>query len=270
MNKIKISVVIPTYNREKKVLNTIKSVIKTFNEFCEYEIIVVDDNSSDNTLLKLNKYFNKEINSELIKIFINKENLGVTGSRNIGFFYSKNSWVFFLDSDDELLSNNSEIILNSLNRNIDSPMIFFRCIDEKDNFVGTRFDFEKKIEIFEYIEKGSYGEILCVINKSIVNDVPFEEKLRGYEGLSLARIINKYGFAILSDVVARLYNCDGDDRLSVSSGFLRRMPLLSKGHFLMLKEFGKFMTLKSKSFYFIKAMVYYVVGNIYYFIKGRK
>ncbi|AXX91793.1 hypothetical protein CPU12_11460 [Malaciobacter molluscorum LMG 25693] len=270
MNEIKISIVIPTYNREKKVLNTIKSVIKTFDGHCEYEIIVIDDKSTDDTVLKLNKYFDKEIKNKLIKIFINKKNLGVTGSRNRGFFLSSNDFVFFLDSDDEFISNNSKHILNYLNKNIDSPMIFFRCIDEKNNFVGTRFDFEKKIEIFEYIQKGSYGEILCVINKNIVNDTPFEEELRGYEGLSLARIINKYGFAILSDVIARLYNCDGEDRLSVNSGFLRRMPLLSKGHFLMLKEFGKFMTLKSKFFYFIKAILYYIIGNIYNFMKGNK
>ena len=271
MNKIKISIVIPTYNREKKVLNTIKSVINTFNKHCEYEIIIVDDNSSDNTLSELNRYFNKEIKDGLINIFINEKNLGVTGSRNKGFFYAKNKWVFFLDSDDELISKNWNQILESLCINTDSPMVFFRCVDEKNNFVGRKFNYEKKIEIDEYIQEGSYGEIICTINKKIIEDIiPFEEELRGYEGLSLARIINKFGFAILSNVVARLYNCDGEDRLSVNSGFLKRMPLLAKGHFLMLKEFGKFMTFKNKSFYFIKAVLYYIVGNIYNFMKGKK
>ena len=86
-----VSVIIPTYNRATLVSRAIKSV---FNQtYTNYEIIVVDDGSTDNTQAVLKDY------SDRIK-YIYQENAGVSAARNRGIKEAKGKWVAFLDSDD--------------------------------------------------------------------------------------------------------------------------------------------------------------------------
>ncbi|MBJ57316.1 MAG: glycosyl transferase [Rickettsiales bacterium] len=90
--QIKISVVIPSFNREKYLERAIKSIL---NQSVKVdEIILVDNGSSDNTkLLIKNKY-------PFVKIY-NEDRAGVSFARNTGINKAKNNWIAFLDSDDE-------------------------------------------------------------------------------------------------------------------------------------------------------------------------
>ncbi|MBL1264891.1 glycosyltransferase family 2 protein [Candidatus Methylomicrobium oryzae] len=87
-----ISVIIPTYNRAPFVCEAIDSVFS--QTFTDYEIIVVDDGSTDSTKEVLEKYQDK------IK-YIYQENSGVSAARNAGIKNSTGSWLAFLDSDDK-------------------------------------------------------------------------------------------------------------------------------------------------------------------------
>ena len=86
-----ISVIIPTYNRSQYICRAIDSVL--LQSFTNYEIIVVDDGSTDNTKEVLKPYLSK------IK-YIYKENGGVSSARNFGIKEAKGRWIAFLDSDD--------------------------------------------------------------------------------------------------------------------------------------------------------------------------
>jgi len=87
-----VSVVIPTYNRSAFVVRAIDSVLSQL--FTDYEIIVVDDGSTDATENSLKKYGNK-IN------YIYQDNAGVSAARNTGITLARGEWIAFLDSDDE-------------------------------------------------------------------------------------------------------------------------------------------------------------------------
>ena len=87
-----ISVVIPVFNREIKIKECIQSVLN--QTLKPLEIIVVDDGSNDNTLQVLKSFEDK------IRIIKNKENKGVSYSRNVGAKNSTGQWLAFLDSDD--------------------------------------------------------------------------------------------------------------------------------------------------------------------------
>lgn len=91
---MKISVVIPTFNRGHIVARAIKSVLQ--QTFKPLEIIVVDDGSTDNTTEVLKSYDAK------IKI-IHQENRGVSAARNAGIAMASAEWIALLDSDDEWL-----------------------------------------------------------------------------------------------------------------------------------------------------------------------
>jgi len=103
-----ISVIIPTYNRAHSVTESINSVLS--QTYVNYEIIVVDDGSTDQTKETLRPYLHK------IK-YIYQDNKGVSAARNTGIKSAKGDWIAFLDSDDrwlpEKLHRQKEIINNS-------------------------------------------------------------------------------------------------------------------------------------------------------------
>jgi len=86
------SVVIPLYNKEHFVKKTIQSVLnQTFQKF---EVIIIDDGSTDNSLKKV-----KEFNDERIRVY-KQGNKGASYARNKGVDHSRYEWIAFLDADD--------------------------------------------------------------------------------------------------------------------------------------------------------------------------
>lgn len=89
-----ISVVIPLYNKEHTIVNTIKCVLQ--QTFKDFELVIVDDGSTDNSVKAVQDFSN----DSRIKI-IQQENQGVSGARNTGVTNSKYEYIAFLDGDDE-------------------------------------------------------------------------------------------------------------------------------------------------------------------------
>lgn len=91
----KVSIIVPAYNVAPWVEETLNSVKKqTFNDF---ECIIVDDKSTDNTAHIVRRICDSDIRFKLVK---NKYNYGVSVSRNIGMNMAKGEYISFLDADD--------------------------------------------------------------------------------------------------------------------------------------------------------------------------
>lgn len=87
------TVIIPLYNKENCIENTLKSVLtQTFQDF---EIIIIEDCSTDNSKLKVESFGN-----EKIKIIQHENNKGLSASRNTGILHSNSTYLAFLDADD--------------------------------------------------------------------------------------------------------------------------------------------------------------------------
>lgn len=86
------SVVIPTYNREKLLRNAIDSVLN--QSFTDFEIVVVDDGSSDNTFSLIRDYHDERI------IYAYKQNGGQNTANNVALRLARGEYISFLDSDD--------------------------------------------------------------------------------------------------------------------------------------------------------------------------
>ncbi|MCI8291069.1 MAG: glycosyltransferase family 2 protein [Clostridia bacterium] len=98
MNTIKkrFSIILATYNIENYVDEAIESVLS--QSFENYELLIVDDCSTDTTSEKIKKY-----ESENVKIYSTKANTGTAGgARNVGLRYAKGEYILFLDGDDRL------------------------------------------------------------------------------------------------------------------------------------------------------------------------
>ena len=107
-SKFLTSVIIPTYNREMFILEALESV--ALQTRAPYEVVVVDDGSTDRTHALVTKHFPSVI-------YIRTDNQGVSTARNTGFQRSKGNIIAFLDSDDLWLPSKLEEQLAYLEKN---------------------------------------------------------------------------------------------------------------------------------------------------------
>ena len=107
--RLTISVIMPVYNAEKYLSKSLDSVFKQSGSF---EVIVINDGSTDNSLKILEDYAKKHSNM----IIINQENKGVAAARNVGLKAAKNKYITFVDSDDWLEDNAFENVLSVIKK----------------------------------------------------------------------------------------------------------------------------------------------------------
>jgi glycosyltransferase involved in cell wall biosynthesis len=110
INKPLISVIIPTYNRSNVVNRAIDSIIK--QTYDSWEILIVDDGSTDNTKDIVEKY----LKNNKISYFY-KNNGGVSSARNFGIKKANGEYIAFLDSDDEFEEEKLDIQLKEMKKN---------------------------------------------------------------------------------------------------------------------------------------------------------
>ena len=131
MTDFKISVILPVYNAENSLHFCINSVLR--QSYHDFEIICVDDASTDSSL-EILEYFTKK--DSRVKIIKNDFNQGSGYSRNCGLNVAKGEYIFFLDADDWIDFNAFEVLIKKADEN-DLDLLFFNEI----NFHGETYDF---------------------------------------------------------------------------------------------------------------------------------
>ena len=106
----RVSIIIISYNHEQFIEKAIESVL--FQTYKDIELIIVDNNSSDNTREILNQY--KDVYN--IKVIYLENNTGITGGINEGLKYVSGEFVSFFASDDIMVSNRIELQVNALRK----------------------------------------------------------------------------------------------------------------------------------------------------------
>lgn len=109
MNSTQFSIIICVYNLENYVSKAIDSVLN--QNFKNFEIVIFNDGSTDNTLNILNKYEKLYPN---IKIIDSKQNLGLGAGRNIALTHCTGNYILYLDGDDYLYDNSTLEKINSI------------------------------------------------------------------------------------------------------------------------------------------------------------
>ena len=131
----KVSVIIPIYNNEILIHRTIMSVLNQSFGFENIELLLIDDNSNDNTLNILNSYSLKYENIKLIHL---RENSGSAGTpRNIGINESTADYIMFLDHDDFFEVDAIEILYSKMLETNADVVFANYCIVENRNFINV-------------------------------------------------------------------------------------------------------------------------------------
>lgn len=105
---IKLSIIIPVYNVEQYIEKCMCSVLENDLNADEFEILVIDDETPDNSISKINYLIEKHKNIHLFS----QKNKGLGGARNLGINNAKGKYVLFLDADDIVLPNTLKTLIN--------------------------------------------------------------------------------------------------------------------------------------------------------------
>ena len=128
-----ISVILPTFNNEKTIANSIRSIInQTYRDF---ELIIINDCSTDKT-----KKIIKSFNDKRIIYLENRRNLGGAGSRNIGIKKAKGDFIAMMDGDDVAIPRRLEIQFNYLKKNLNIDLVASNIIFFTNNKVSGLSD----------------------------------------------------------------------------------------------------------------------------------
>jgi glycosyltransferase involved in cell wall biosynthesis len=119
----KVSVIIPTYNRASVVQEAIQSVLD--QTYTDYEVIVVDDGSTDNTrraILDLTEHGRKVR-------YVYQRHRGRSAARNLGLRWARGEYIAFLDSDDRFLPHKLHVQVSALKENPDFGMAYCSTLE---------------------------------------------------------------------------------------------------------------------------------------------
>jgi len=157
----KVSVIIPIYNSEKYIGRCLRSLKRQSLNKKNYEIVIIDDCSKDNSISEIKKYLDGNI-----KIIQNKKNLGLPASLNTGIKNAKGSLIIRVDSDDWVHEDFLNILSTflSLNNNLDAVACDYNLSDENEKIIKTENCIKKPIgcgimfRIQQLLEMGLYDK----------------------------------------------------------------------------------------------------------------
>lgn len=164
------TVIMPTYNRADKIATAVNSVL--MQSFQNFELIIIDDGSSDRTSDLIKKcYRDERIN------FIEGENYGVSHARNVGLKKAKGDYIFFLDSDNSWDVNFLSNMIRFISANqIDAAycgLSAFNDQNKKTHYKGCDFAW-KECLLSNYVDLNTFG-----FKRTGINPPPlFDESLK--------------------------------------------------------------------------------------------
>ena len=132
INEPKLSVIIPVYNGAEYLRYSLQSVRK--QKFKDIEIIIVDDNSNDDSLKIINRYIEKD---QRIKLIENYENRRILFSKSFAALNSKGKYIIEIDQDDRFIGNDVFEILYNESEKDEIDFLHFNHIFG-DNFVNQQ------------------------------------------------------------------------------------------------------------------------------------
>lgn len=190
---MKISTIIPIYNSDKYLDNTIQSVLN--QEYKNFELILINDASKDNSLEICKKYSKMD---KRIKIINFEENKGVSAARNYGIKISTGEYIHFMDSDDTLEKNMYSDIVAQCENNAFPDLII----------TGTNYFFEKE-------KKDEFQP-----EYKLINDGNIKEYLNKYVISGRRSIFNFVWNKLFKKEIIKSFKIKFDEEMSLGEDFI--------------------------------------------------
>jgi len=258
-----ISVVIPTYNSADFIAKTLETVsLQTYNN---YEVIVSDDGSTDNTVDVVKSFFLKYPDREK-KLLINKHE-GPGAARNKGIEGASGDWISFLDSDDLWSHNKLESTVGYIHKNDDIDLVCHSLIvkdGSKENLMDPSKYFNNKINPFlsMYRESCLYTSALTIKKDILYQAGLFDDKLLSAQDYDLwlrLGLIDKIKMGFIENPLSQHIIREGN----ISSNVERRLECMleiSRKYYVELKKVSRVPKIEKIKF---EGRVYTTVGVMF-------
>lgn len=165
-----VSVITPVYNSEKFLKDTIESVIS--QTYWNWELILVNDKSTDNSEKIIEEYLKKDTRIKYIK---NEKNIGPALTRNEALKKAIGKYIAFLDSDDVWLPKKLEVQINEMTKRKSAiSYTLFKRMNEDASSFGSTVPAPKRMTYQDSLKNTAMGTSTVVIDRELVGD--FEVK----------------------------------------------------------------------------------------------
>lgn len=244
MSRPKVSIIIPVYNKGKYIETVLKTI--ECQSFLDFEVIVVNDGSTDNSLDILNRFCDRDQ-----FVIISQSNKGVAAARNTGLRYAQGEWIWFIDADDEPNREFLSCVGHLLNnQNIDMIFApFFKvCSNGRTELVSVqqseRIVTDRLPSIYmnnQYLN-GYFGYLWCkLIRKSFICKC----EATFLEGLTLAEdwkflvsLYSKQPTCVFVDCWAMKYNTEAENSSSEKAIDYKAQLRIQYEVYLWMNDFG--------------------------------
>jgi len=237
--EISLSVIIPTYNRAHMIGRAIRSVLnQTYKDF---EIVVVDDGSKDNT-----EEVVKSFNDKRVRYIKHERNEGVAAARNTGIKATRSKYIAFQDSDDEWLPEKLEkqmIAFRTASSNIGVVYTaFLRIEGDKKTYIPSPESTPKEGDIYDSLVRGNFVATPAAVVKRecFAKAGMFDEGIPCLEDWELwLRISKYYHFKCIDEPLTIAYSGTPGSILANQGALARGYELILKKHYGDIKEKGR-------------------------------
>lgn len=228
----KVSVIIPTYNREKQIGRAIRSVLSQTYE--NYELIIVDDGSTDHTREIVGQFADERI------LYICQEtNRGACHARNIGIQASQSDYIAFLDSDDEWMPDKLRFQMeNMMNSSKNVGLVYCRMSGIERN--GSRRCYTPAYDISKNLLEGDMFRLLLwwnfigtptmLVRRECLERVGcFKESLPCLQDYELVlRVAKEWQIGFVDEVLVEVHKTDNSLSTRVAERLVVQCYLVSK------------------------------------------
>ena len=214
-----VSVIIPTYNRAHMVARAIQSVLsQTYQDF---EIIVVDDASTDNTQEVVKEFMFRDKRVRYIK---HEKNKGGSAARNTGIKNAQGEYIGFLDSDDEWLPTKLEKQIELFRKRCNSVGAVYCLQYMMDDSIGRIkldkiYDSVRRGNVYRQALSGFYGGVgsprTMLLRECFQKSGMFDESLPSLQDVDLGiRVAEHYNFELIDEPLVICHVEHGEPRIS--------------------------------------------------------
>ncbi|MGU8573755.1 glycosyltransferase family 2 protein [Clostridium perfringens] len=249
-----VSIITPMYNSQKYIEEMLKSVIN--QSYSNWELIIVDDCSIDDSCKIVEKYSKFDKRIKLIK---QKKNKGPAESRNIAIKISKGRYIAFLDSDDLWHKKKLEVQINyMLDKSIALTCTSYEMVSEDFSKSYGIFRVKNKIKYSDMLKKNYFSCDTVVVDKYKVNNIFMENFEKHEDYVTWLKYLKETEFAYGIDKVLAYYRISNNSRSS--NKFSNIKPLFKI--YYNIEELGIIKTIKYLLLYCINAILKYKVKLI--------
>ena len=205
------SVVLTTYNRATILKRALDSLVNQTEP--DWEAIIIDDGSTDNTKILIEPYLENGYNIR----YIYQENAGYAMAKNSGIFLSKGKFITFLDSDDEYSSTHLETRKAILINHPETEFLYGGVKIIGSQLVPDRFDYNKMVPLSECVIGGTFfikRQVAISLNGFV--DEPIGSDADFFERINKTPVIIRE-----STIPTYLYHRDNQN--SITNNFMKRI-----------------------------------------------